>query len=641
MDNLPPLDLSSLTSDVGISSLEYDLAISHDQLQPGSLSHLTPGLGLSPNVTDMLLPFNMDDPMHQDFVQFNLPEGFQIPNMHGAMIDPNLLNGDVDDDGMNEFVNSADLIQGLPSMPGTGQNTPMSAISPARSPLDVFGQHTNYIYPQPYFADDSREMLTLRYDKLTCGILSIMDGPNENPWRTLIWPLAQQSPALYHAISAMTAFHSMQDVPHFRVVGGEHKAWSIHYIQEGIRDNSFTIQTAIATALVLGYAEAWDTHTTTGNSHIKGAQALVRRAIQDHRQSPVRGVELARLKFLCNAWVYMDVIARLTSVDSDESNDFDNTFIFSGNPREAPPMIMGNVDRGFGIDFGMPIDARLDPRMGCAVTLFPLIGRVANLVRRVCRSLTNSPAVISQANELKMSLERWQLPTYIEEPEDPMTEGTHAMQTAHAYKWATLLHLHQAVPELPSLPTAELAQRVLRYMATVPLGSRAIGVHIYPMMVGGCEAVTQEDRDWVRGRWQAMEQRMRVGTIAKCALVTEEVWRRRDAFEAEPSSNRRLVATAELCPAPNRRQPLLRTPTGSTRLGEPGRTGMVFSYVEGEDQESPERPSSTPAAVTFGNKDARPAAEERHLGMRDINVACTVRGHIHWIGVMWAWGWES
>jgi hypothetical protein len=82
------------------------------------------------------------------------------------------------------------------------------------------------------------------------------------------------------------------------------------------------------------------------------------------------GDDLSRLKFLCNAWIYMDVIARLTSVDSDDSNDFDTTFVFSGDPNDCPPLVYGEGDHpGFGIDFGMPIDARLDPLMGCANTL--------------------------------------------------------------------------------------------------------------------------------------------------------------------------------------------------------------------------------------------------------------------------------
>ncbi|KAI6873380.1 hypothetical protein KC334_g18622, partial [Hortaea werneckii] len=179
---------------------------------------------------------------------------------------------------------------------------------------------------------------------------------------------------------------------------------------------------------------------------------------------------------------------------SDLSNDFDNTFLFAG---DSPDLVMGdNGNTGFGIDFGMPIDARLDPLMGCANTLFPLIGRVANLVRKVCRSQTNSPAVISQANDLKLALETWDPPAFIERPEDPTTDVQHTLQTAEAYRWATLLHLHSAVPELPSPSSTELAQRVLTYLATVPLVSRTVIVQIYPLMVAGSEATTAEDRQW-------------------------------------------------------------------------------------------------------------------------------------------------
>ena len=625
----PPLVIDDTPSTLASSN------ITPAQLQPGSLAHLTPGLGLSPTLTEILLPFDGNNPEHQDFVHFQLPEGFQAPHLHEP-IDPAMIDDDMDDSEIEEIMRSDDSMHGpLALLSASRMGSPKaSALSP-RSHNDVFRQPINYIYPQPFFAEDSPEMLTFRFDRLTCGILSIMDGPNENPWRNLVWPLAQQSPALYHAITAMTAFHSAGDVPQLRVVGHEHKAASIRFIQEGIRDLSMDDQTAIATALALGFAEAWDQHTSTGNTHIKGAQVLVRRALRDHHRNQLVGDDLSRLKFLCNAWVYMDVIARLTSVDSDDSNDFDTTFVFSGDPHDCPPLVYGDGDSpGFGIDFGMPIDARLDPLMGCANTLFPLIGRVANLVRKVCRSQANSPAIITQADDLKTALEGWDPPAFIERPEDPTTDVQHTLQTAEAYRWATLLHLHASVPELPSLSCAELAQRVLQYLATVPLASRTVIVQIYPLMVAGCEATTNEDRNWVRHRWTAMGLRMRIGIIDKCLTVTEEVWRRRDAYEAQPSSNRKLVATAELHPVRPRGQPLVRTPTGSIRPVNPGRTGMVFSYVDDDNDMKPAE-----------DRDPRKRAPERRNGRdprpRAMDPAYTVRGHLHWIGVMWDWGWEG
>ncbi|KAK1062031.1 hypothetical protein LTR74_010578 [Friedmanniomyces endolithicus] len=639
----PPLDLppESIPLPPDSPGAEDTLATNHATLEDTSLHLTAPVLGLSPTLTEILRPFSDEKSPEGDFINFSLPEGMSFPLTPVPAIDPAILRDEgIEDDQVDEILRSDSLLDGPQfSSPSSGQSSasPLSATdiqSLWRGPV-------TYLYSQPYFTQDSPEMLTFRFDRLTCGILSIMDGPNENPWRSLIWPLAQQSPALYHAVTAMTAYHSSTDIPILRVAGHEHKQASIRYIQEGIRDNSMTDQMAIATALALGFSESWDQHTASGNTHIKGAQALVKRALADHQRHPLRGIELARLKFLCNAWVYMDVIARLTAVDSDESNDFDNTFLFSP---DAPNMVMGDTGPpGFGIDFGMPIDARLDPLMGCANTLFPLIGRVANLVRRVCRSQTNSPAVISQANDLKLALETWDPPAFIERPEDPTTDVQHTLQTAEAYRWATLLHLHQSVPELPGPNSAELAQRVLQYLATVPLASRTVIVQIYPLMVAGCEAATSEDRQWVRDRWQAMSARMRIGVIDKSATVTEEVWRRRDAYEAQPTTRRKLVATAELMAVSAHRQrgvPLVRTGEGFEKA-DPGRTGMVFSFVEvggGEGGGGGGGEGSGVSGVDQERFPRRRKGPERSVGGMD--AAYTVRGHLHWVGVMWDWGWE-
>ncbi|KAK4569663.1 hypothetical protein LTR86_003428 [Recurvomyces mirabilis] len=632
----PPSPILRREPSVSVSPEPVTIPISSPSVPASLRATYMPSAGLSPTLTEILQPFSDDVPPDEDYVSFELPEGLNLPfTPRGVPRDPPQ-DEDVTEDEFEDIFHNGDFDDAL-----TFGRTNSYSPSPILTPTDMatlWQGPVTYMYHQPYFAPNSPEMLTFRFDRLTCGILSVMDGQTENPWRNLIWPLALESPALYHAVMAMTAYHSSTDVPALRVSGHEHKQASIRYIQEGIRDNSMNDQTAIATALALGFSESWDQHTASGNTHIKGAQALVKRALFEHQHNPLQGVELARLKFLCNAWVYMDVIARLTSVDSDESNDFDNTLLFA---TEGPNMVMGNnALSGFGIDFGMPVDARLDPLMGCANTLFPLIGRVANLVRKVCRSQTNSPGVISAAHDLKLSLETWEPPAFIEDPEDPTCNAQHALQTAEAYRWATLLHLHQSVPELPSDTSLELAQRVLQYLATVPLASRTVIVQIYPLMVAGCEAKTMEDRQWVRDRWTAMGQRMRIGVIDKSATVTEEVWRRRDAYDAQPRDRRKLVATAELQPARQRGAPLVRTDTGF-RDADPGKTGMVFSYVEA-DSEGGGSGGSSGGGVSSIPRDERfpprPKGPDKIMGPMD--AAYTVRGHLHWVGVMWDWGWE-
>ncbi|KAF2721215.1 hypothetical protein K431DRAFT_285046 [Polychaeton citri CBS 116435] len=494
---------------------------------------------------------------------------------------------------------------------------------------------TSFLFNQPGFAHDSPESLARRFLTVTCPILSIMDGPTENPWRTLIWPLAMQSDALYHAITAMTAYHASSDIKSLHRVGLYHKHQSIKHVMEGIQYKNMKEEAAIATAIALGFSESWEQPIASGNTHIKGAQVLVKDALASHRRQPRKGPALALLKFLCNAWVYMDVLVRLTAVDCDDSEDFDSTLLFSP---DAPgiDIVMGKP--GFGIDFGMPIDARLDPLMGCANTLFPLIGRVANVVRRVCRSPKNSPAIIETANELKLSLEAWEPPEFIEQPEDPTTQLHHALQTAEAYRWATLLHLQQSVPELPSsCSDEELAEEVMSRLATVPTASRTLVVQIYPLMVAGVLAETTEDRAWVSKRWSAMGQRMRIGVIDKCLLVAKEVWRRRDKYRSTPQEQRKIIKTSELHPVRRKGAPLKRSRDEPDEA--PGQTGIVYSWIEADSGGNGGGggggvPGSRPQSS------AGPGSSRRPGSNLEWYAPYSVRGHLHWIGVMWDWGWE-
>ncbi|TID15995.1 putative c6 finger domain-containing protein [Venturia nashicola] len=454
------------------------------------------------------------------------------------------------------------------------------------------------------FSLGSPEMLTLRFDRQTCGILSVKDGPTENPWRTLIWPLARDCPTLYHAIASMTSFHTSKNQPELRLHGIDHMRISIENLGSGIATMRF--DTAIATTLALAFAESWDQHISTGINHIKGAKILVGQALIRHQRVPFRGEELERLKFLTNAWVYMDVLARLTSADNDESNDFDAAYSKLANSFDA--------------------ELHLDPLMGAASTLFPLVGRVANLVRRVRRSKSNSPSAISHAMELKKMLQEWEPPSVEEIPEDPTIDTEHTLQTAEAYRWATLLYLHQAVPEIPSASSAELGKKVMIFLATVPLSSRTVIVHIYPLIAASCEAVDEEDRQWVSQRWMSMAQRMKIGVIDRCADVVKEVWQRRDQYEMDTAI---------------RRNPPLKRGFGFDADGFDGGNDMTFAWNNSDPfgRSRKRRPADDmfdlPKALRASG---RKVSRDDKSGDTDVNY--TVRGRLHWLGVMKDWGWE-
>ncbi|EFE31394.1 C6 finger domain protein, putative [Trichophyton benhamiae CBS 112371] len=472
--------------------------------------------------------------------------------------------------------------------------------------------------PSPInFAADSAEMLLLRFDRRTCGILSIKDGVAENPWRTAVTPLIRDTPALYHAVCAMAAFHSTKENASFKYLGMDHMRQSVRTLAVDIE--SMNIDAALATTLALAFADTWDTHVSTGVHHLRGAKVLFDRAVARHTHMPLSPSDQSRLMFLYNGWMYIAVIAQLTS---REDTGFDQI--------PFPPIFTPQVHE-------------VDPLLGCAASLFPLIGRVAVLVQNVRKVPMNSVAIVSQAMELKTLIEQWAPPRYFKPPEDPTSNIQDSFQTAQAYRWAILLHLHLAVPEIPSESTSELANRILVTLATIPLGSRTLVVQIFPLLVASCEADSEEDRNWARIRWAEMQQRMAIGNIDRCIEVVCEVWKRRDARKAAMMNHQSDIYSL----------PLDTPVSGACSRHDSVIEPLVFAGRQDSRVFSADdinAAASTPLPETF-NQTPSPSptvslASSRGDGSSGLcrifpEYERTVRGNLHWLSVMGDWGWEG
>lgn len=383
--------------------------------------------------------------------------------------------------------------------------------------------------------DDSPENIGSVFIHRICEALCISEAPCGNPWRQIVWPLAQQHLALYHAVAAMTCFNGL---PRLRAEGLKHLETSIQKLSTShSQQNNMSPEVTATTLLVLAMAQTWYyPRSYNGTIHLKKARGLIQALFTNFAAQPAE--ELPNLRFLANTWMYMDVLTRITC-PNDQSGDLDlvvDLTFSSSNPEVEP-------------------DAHIDPLMGCANTLFPLIGRVADLVARVRRSpqKTNSPTIVSIGTELMAAIDRWtpslslsDLPAKTEETARATPATSDLVQTANAYKWATLLLLYQTVPELPfRLSYAGIARKVLVYIATVPLSSKAVFFPIFPLMVAGCEVTDAEDRLWVRNRWHSLSSLNSSGIADRCLELTMEVWERRDdsAFEPFPSPKSRAVSS--------------------------------------------------------------------------------------------------
>ena len=562
----------------------------------------------SPKLENLLLPGTDLNARPPDYMDYEPTHIYQPSGFHNAS---NLLTypSSSSEDDVEEIMREPDPSDAW-AMPFP---SPVFSDSSSSSGGSRFNLLSTAIYGQPKLSPDSEEMLTLRFDTQTCGILSIKDGPTENPWRMKLWPMARESPALRYAINAMTAFHASKEKPFLRIKGMQDFGQSLKLLSAGIQATRVDI--SLATTLVLAFAESWDQLISTGITHLRGAKRLVREALINYRQGTLHPEVESRLSFLCRTWVYMDVIARLTSLDGDESEDFDTVLSPLCGP-SAP-------------------NQGIDPLMGCASTLFPLIGRVANLVRKVRTSGENSLSIVSQASELKDSIEKWEAPALFEAPEDQSTEIKHSQRTAEAYRWATILYLHQAVPEVYSGSVTELiaatAKEVLTNLANVPPTSRAVIIHIFPLLAASCEVVGEDDRKWVADRWEAMMARMNIQNLDKCWIVVKEVWERRDNREQERRRQRHRAAADHLL-------------TGYM----PTKCMKKSSSVD----EGANDASSTDAGARRVTQSKRPTAlTKSKFGMLRkessgatpgaLDYELSVRGELHWAGVMKDWKWEG
>ncbi|KAL6722087.1 hypothetical protein ACLMJK_001192 [Lecanora helva] len=578
-----------------------------DEATPQSAKTTESNLWLSsspriPNTTRSILDLETS---RQDGANF-LPEDFmKQQRLHNiSCLNDSSLNGEKD---IEEVIRGQD-----PSETWlVPMNSPGSSATPGSSTSAWIEAFAADLWAQPSVHHDSEEALILRFDKQTCSILSIKDGPSENPWRTMLWPLARDDAALRHAITSLTAFHASKESPKLRIKGMEHMDQSLQLLSRGI--NSMPLITSLATTLVLAFCESWDMLISTGIQHLRGASHLVTEIMAKYWQRETFLENEPRLGFLCRTWVYMDVIARLTSLEGDNNTDFDVVSFL------CQPAITNH---------------ELDPLMGCASTLFPTIGRVADLVREVRqRTQSNSLHIISRAKDLKSVLERWRSPVNFTTPEDHWTEVEQGLWTAEAYRGATLLYLLQAVPEISydsvTDSIAELAKSVLTHIANVPVTSGMVIIHIFPLLAAGCEASDEESRTFVIGRWHSMMQRMKIQNLDKCLDVVKEVWDRRDHADLERQRRQSRLATSKW------------------QTGCLPQTIMERQYSSSDDD--------LPASTEVENGRAVHRALDSHSKpviagslRRDskhycngLDIELTVRGRQHWAGVMKDLQWEG
>lgn len=545
-------------------------------------------------------------------------------------------------------------------------------ISTAYEPLSPTNSHdsghrkmsiASVIPPQVELSDEKMKMLA-GFDRYTCGLMSIREG-NDNPWRTVMIPMAKEHSVLFNVFSAMTCFHIARGDEELRSQGIKYMRNTVIELARGLSDGSMQPEVALITCLCLQNSETWDRQTATGIAHLKGAKSMLIEILKNiqngkkflldtdsnqqsssyqeeeknNAKTDKYGLKIdnqgklvlqkkipKNLLFLFNSFVYFDALARLTSesnddiyadqtknipievdsesaVVSDDDNDSDDdsdsalrkmkSRTLSLSPRSEIKQKTANATSFIDLFNTINLEGHdIDPLLGCAHSLFPIIGKTAILTTRVKKEEKNSLSIVSAAVAIKYELEQWKPSAVFNLREGEDLNLTACISTAEAYRYATLIYLHQLVPEIPSKSSHELLEKVLMLLASIPTSSRTCITHIFPLLIASCELLPGEERTWVLEKWDLLIRKMWIGNIDRSLEIVKECWIRRDIM-----------------------------------------TKRKKNKEEGEENDGAEKLASKIAGYVASAKGDR-RGEEEDLSISGIKSWC------HWRTIMKEWGWE-
>lgn len=487
-------------------------------------------------------------------------------------------------------------------------------------------------------ATSEHEQILFLYSTYTCGIMSIKAGPMENPWKEIFVPLARDYSYVFNSIAAMTLFHLAgnrkvaKQSDNLRSKGYFYMKKCILELANGLKkiddlscENPLPADIALCTCLNLAISESWDTHTSSGIAHLKGAKSMIQKVFMLIKQysremmkprggskvsaiaelknklvlvsdeewqrlegvydepegdSPVKlntskdFIMPRNLQLLFNQWIYLHVLSQMTAQSNQDERGIDLVATITSviqstqkkireekeqrsseyndlptHSESAELNLLAGSNSAFGLfgefDSIFNNSDYIDPLLGCSQSLFLMMAKVASLISKIRKErlkldkhFRNSLTHMSQASELKQQLSDWKpniSPQLAEAHNNNRSRNStwdlySCVSTAEAYRYATLLYLHQAVPELPLLTSHQLAEKVFILMAAVPTASNLYIIHVFPLLISSCEAEPGDEREWCKRRWQLLSERLWIGNIDRAFEVVKEVWRRKDEF---------------------------------------------------------------------------------------------------------------
>ncbi|KAF2651316.1 hypothetical protein K491DRAFT_99303 [Lophiostoma macrostomum CBS 122681] len=369
------------------------------------------------------------------------------------------------------------------------------------------GNRTGSASASPHSVTSDQRLLQYWTQNL-CFLISVTPRSRSQwPFHMYVTAMASTPGALQSTILSMAANHLalVSNDNALQTEAYRHQQKAIINLQQLIRvPSNSALEPALATVLMMQISARVfgdDESEPQIANHLKGAQAMVARraGVPECSASPTA-------RFLLSLFAYHDILASV----SRGSRSF----------------------MTHGQEFAAIEDV---PTMQHIAQVLQIVERISDLQHMASTAgFHDDPALSRQFQSVGNGLQEALLNLNCSDSlllESP--ELKEIRLTAEAYRHAAFIYLYRVWLNFgaPNPVTLEHVRKCISCILQIPINSSLVSSHTWPLWTAGCEAVSPEDRQSVRGRFSKMYESRKFPSLKKIVRDIEEVWNAKDIEE--------------------------------------------------------------------------------------------------------------
>ncbi|PVI01885.1 hypothetical protein DM02DRAFT_654030 [Periconia macrospinosa] len=402
--------------------------------------------------------------------------------------------------------------------------SPMSASSVSSAPAIMDPQQTNSLRRWSYEVASSPALVPDLFSDLPAREKRLLHYWNENlsslisvtprrsspgPFQLHLTSMLYHSGALRSTVLSMAANHLAltSSDRSFRIDAYRHQEDALHLLQNLIQapTEQLSMEPALATVLMMQVSARLlgdESAEPQVANHLAGAKAMIakRGGLAAWRTS-------STAQFLLDLFAYHDI---LSSVSRGSRPLVDHSEGFTA--------IEGAVDMQ-GIAEVLRLVARISDMQGTAKTT---VHNNSNDMPGFARLQTQGLLIKTALEALDFSEQKYGV--------EGATDSMDIRLTAEAYRHAAFIYLYRVWLGFgaPNPTTLHHVQQCIACIQRVNISSPLVSSHIWPLWTAGCEAIDQEQRQFVRERFRDMYRTRMFASLKRIVRDIEEVWSYKD-----------------------------------------------------------------------------------------------------------------